>query len=168
MKRSITTVLSIAAATLSFVSARATERDPRCVANAAHEMGECRAACRERGCDLGDAFAQRLREDDFVIGQRSRLCCHAGDVSCAIGRAARAGLVQSAFGERQAEPQHPVMQQRHGHRQQRRLLSAMQGLRRGENSCRLAGERAVEPQAGGAIEKVFERRRHVAKARGTA
>jgi hypothetical protein len=45
----VTTILSVAAATVfSAFIARAAERDPRCVANAAHEMGECRAACREQ------------------------------------------------------------------------------------------------------------------------
>ncbi len=43
-------------------------------------------------------------------------------------------------------------------------MTAMWGRGRGEHRRRFAGQRSRQPQPAGGIQKVFERRRHVAKA----
>ena len=83
-----------------------------------------------------------ISSSDNVPGLRRE----AGDMGGAVGRAAGARLVQAAFGEGQAHQQHAVMQQRQRHGQQRRFLSAVQRLRRGEQrrrACPTACRRAT-------------------------
>ena len=86
----------------------------------------------------------------------------------AVGSAAGAGLVECALGVRQAHQVHAVMQQRQHHRQQCRLLAAVQGLRGGEHCGRFAREHAGQPQAPRAVEEALQRCGHVAEARRAA
>ena len=53
-------------------------------------------------------------------------------------------------------------------RQDRRLLTAVLGLRRGEGRRQLVGELALLPQVAGLVDELLELRRHVAEARGRA
>ena len=60
------------------------------------------------------------------------------------------------------------MQQRQHHGQQRALLAAVQSRGGGEQRRGLAGQRALEPQAGGGVEEVLQRGSHVPEPRRAA
>ena len=92
----------------------------------------------------------------------------AASVRRAVRRAARARLEEGRLGVRHADDQHAVMQQRQLHAEQRALLSAMRRGARREHACGFVGEPPRQPQLARRVEKVLERRRHVAEARGAA
>ncbi|KAG0773486.1 hypothetical protein G6F22_014833 [Rhizopus arrhizus] len=84
-------------------------------------------------------------------------------MACTVRGAATGGMAQRRLGERDADDQAAVVQQRDLHRQQGRLLAAMHRGRGGEHAGRLARQRAVDPFGAQAIEEVLHRRSHVAE-----
>ena len=113
--------------------------------------------------EFGHATAEQLRQFALVVAELRRGGACTDDVARAIGRAAGAGPVQRRRRERQADEVHAVMQQRQHHRQQRRFLAAVHRRGRREDRGGLAVERAVEPERTGAVEKILQRRGHVAE-----
>ncbi len=86
----------------------------------------------------------------------------------AVGGSAAAGRRQLFLGVGNADQQHAVMQQRQHHRQQRGLLASVQRRGGGEHRRRLSRQGARQPLRRGAVEKVLQRRRHVAETGRTA
>src|SRR5207253_6947175 len=102
-----------------------------------------------------DPFPERLRQRLLVVRERYG-SPRAADVGGAVGRAAARSLTQRSLGVGQAHEIHTVMKQRQHHRQQGRLLAAVERLGRGEHAGGFASERRREPQARRAVEEVLE------------
>ena len=81
-----------------------------------------------------------------------------------VGRAAAGGACQRRLRIGHPGQHHAVVQQRQHHRQQGALLAAVETGGGGEHTGRTADQRAGHPQVAALIEKILERRRHVAEA----
>src|SRR3569832_1591172 len=115
---------------------------------------------------IREALPQRAAQTLFLFADQP-LAVAARVMARAIRCAARGGGGEIGLAVRQAGDQHAVVEQWQHHRNQRGLLSAVQRRGRGEHRRRFARERAGEPHAARAVEKVFERRGHIAEAGGT-
>ena len=87
----------------------------------------------------------------------------AGNMACAVRRAAALGIAERGLGIWNAADDHAVVQQGQHHGQQGAFLAAVQRRCAGEYGGRLADEFCAEPKGNGAVDKVFHCGGHIAE-----